>query len=178
MLTDALVRSACIFSCNLFFIGFALPLLRISSLRLMYTSRTISSYSSSPSWFLFSSLFPQSVGGPYIALDTEGVDEARDDQVSNIYVAAFYFTLTTMTSVGYGDIVAKNQAERIYTIFLEFTGAILFAMIIASLTSVVSSMDMNKRKTAEQVRDWGACACLSTFEFFLLRLLSGLDLFN
>ena len=51
-------------------------------------------------------------------------------------MAAFYFTLTTMTSVGYGDIITWNNTERLYVIMCEFFGAIIFATIIASITSV------------------------------------------
>ena len=54
------------------------------------------------------------------------------------YVAAFYFTLTTMTSVGYGDIITWNNTERLYVIMCEFFGAIIFAAIIASITSVIN----------------------------------------
>jgi len=84
--------------------------------------------------------------GPYHAKDTTG-----GELVFSIYIAAFYFCLTTMTSVGYGDIVPHNNTERIYIIMLEFIGAVIFATIIAAITSVVTSMDMNARKTAEQL---------------------------
>jgi hypothetical protein len=68
-----------------------------------------------------------------------------------IYISAFYFALTTMTSVGYGDIITHNNAERIFTVCLQFIGAIIFAMVIAQITAVVSTMDTNARKTAEQL---------------------------
>jgi len=102
-----------------------------------------------PSWLEFDS-FERVDGtviqGPYTASDTEG-----GDNVLSIYIAGFYFCLTTMTSVGYGDISTYNNYERCYVIFLEFCGAIVFASIIAAITSVVTSMDMNARKTAEQL---------------------------
>ena len=53
--------------------------------------------------------------------------------------------------MGYGDITPNNMTERTYTIVLEFVGGMVFASIIAALTSVVTSMDMNTRKTAEQL---------------------------
>eukprot|EP00614_Pseudopedinella_elastica_P009436 CAMPEP_0172599062 /NCGR_PEP_ID=MMETSP1068-20121228/19154_1 /TAXON_ID=35684 /ORGANISM="Pseudopedinella elastica, Strain CCMP716" /LENGTH=747 /DNA_ID=CAMNT_0013399195 /DNA_START=167 /DNA_END=2406 /DNA_ORIENTATION=+ len=94
-----------------------------------------------PSWFDFD------LRGPYVAEDTT----AHSESVGSIYLSSFYFCLTTMTSVGYGDITPRNNGERTYVIVVEFVGAIVFGMIIASLTSVVSTMDSNARKTAEQL---------------------------
>ena len=51
----------------------------------------------------------------------------------------------------YGDIITRNNTERAFTIFLEFVGSFVFAMITAALNSVVTSMDLNARKTAEQL---------------------------
>jgi len=84
--------------------------------------------------------------GEFEASDTTG-----GRHVKSIYLAAYYYTLTTMTSVGYGDIITRNNTERAFTIFLEFVGSFVYAMITAALTSVVTSMDLNARKTAEQL---------------------------
>jgi CRP-like cAMP-binding protein len=86
------------------------------------------------------------LGGGFRAGDTEG-----GPYVDSIYIAAFYYVLTTMTSVGYGDVLPRNDTERIYAIVLEFLGAFIFAVIIANLTAVVTSADTNTRKTAEQL---------------------------
>lgn len=96
-----------------------------------------------PSWL------DDTLHGPYTAKDTTG--KTGDASVNSIYIAAFYFCMTTMTSVGYGDIIPVSNSERIFAMILEFVGAITFAMIIASLTSIITSMDMNTRKTAEQL---------------------------
>lgn len=78
-------------------------------------------------------------------------DTTGGDNVGSIYLAAFYFCLTTMTSVGYGDILPYNNTERAFCVLLEFVGAIVFGLTVASLTSVVTSIDINARKTAEQL---------------------------
>jgi len=87
--------------------------------------------------------------GPFTAEDCTGVNGDRD--AYTIYIAAFYYCLTTMTSVGYGDIITRNTLERLYCIGLEFCGAIVFATIIANITAVVTSMDMNARMVVEQL---------------------------
>jgi len=87
--------------------------------------------------------------GPFVARDTTGA--TGEGNVSTIYISSMYFSLTTVTSVGYGDILAMNDAERVYVIFMEFTGAYIFAMIIGALTTVVTSIDINARNMAEQL---------------------------
>lgn len=84
--------------------------------------------------------------GPFVPEDTEG-----GDRVWSVYLAAFYFTLTTITSVGYGDITVQNNNERKFVVAIELVGGFMFAMIIASLTSVVTSMDMNALVTGQQL---------------------------
>ena len=40
------------------------------------------------------------------------------------YVAGVYWAFTTMTTVGYGDILPQNDIERAFAIFIMFTGAL------------------------------------------------------
>ena len=37
----------------------------------------------------------------------------------NVYVTSYYFTFTTMTTVGYGDIHAFNSLERVINILVQ-----------------------------------------------------------
>lgn len=56
-----------------------------------------------------------------------------------------------MTSVGFGDIFPYNDMERSYVIVLEAVGGFVYAMVIASLTSIVSAMDSNARRVSEKI---------------------------
>jgi hypothetical protein len=44
---------------------------------------------------------------------------------------------TTMTTVGYGDYSANNTIERVYLIFAQLIGVVVFAYISGSLTSIL-----------------------------------------
>ena len=50
------------------------------------------------------------------------------------YVVALYWTATTMTSTGYGDVSAVNNAERILSILAMFFGAGLFVYATTQIT--------------------------------------------
>ena len=61
------------------------------------------------------------INGPFVMKDT-----TAGRHVYSIYLAAFYYALTTMTSIGYGEITPKNNTERLYAVFLEICGAIIY----------------------------------------------------
>ena len=50
-----------------------------------------------------------------------------------IYVAALYFAVMTLTSVGYGDITPQSESEYIGCIFLMLVSGIVWAYILGEL---------------------------------------------
>jgi hypothetical protein len=77
--------------------------------------------------------------------------EAGSAVVMDIYLAAFYYSFTTMTTVGYGDVTPKNSTERIFAICLECLGGFMYAYVISSLTSIVTMEDANAKHTRERL---------------------------
>lgn len=73
------------------------------------------------------------INGHFIMKDTTG-----GKHVYSIYLAAFYYSLTTMTSIGYGEITPTNNVERLFAVFLEIIGAIIYGMYIDSLFTCFS----------------------------------------
>jgi voltage-gated potassium channel Kch len=55
------------------------------------------------------------------------------------YVNSLYFFITTMTTVGYGDIVAITANEKLYVIFSMLLACGVFAYVIGSIGTVISS---------------------------------------
>ena len=52
--------------------------------------------------------------------------------------ASLYWTFTTITTVGYGDLIPKATSERAFAIFAMCIGTGLFGYIISAMTNTLS----------------------------------------
>ena len=66
------------------------------------------------------------------------------DDMSVVYVNAFYFVTTTATTIGYGDIHASARTEKVFVVFLEFIGICIFSAITGNLRRLKRSSNMHK----------------------------------
>ncbi|CEM29188.1 unnamed protein product [Vitrella brassicaformis CCMP3155] len=62
----------------------------------------------------------------------------RDKPIVDQYVASVYWTLTTVATVGLGDVVPTNTYERIYANVLMVMACGTFAMVVGNLTTVAN----------------------------------------
>jgi voltage-gated potassium channel len=73
--------------------------------------------------------------------DTWFTPGLRDDTQVQQYFQAFYFIVTTITTVGYGDMSGSTTAEHMFCTVLMIFGVFLFSTISGSLASVLASID-------------------------------------
>lgn len=66
-----------------------------------------------------------------------------DGSIGRQYLAATYWAVTTMTTVGYGDITPSSDVERVYCILTMAGGVGFFAYYVGSVTAVITSQDLN-----------------------------------
>jgi hypothetical protein len=75
--------------------------------------------------------------------DINWIDEKayEDFSKAELYLSAVYFSVTTITTVGYGDVSGYSNMERIFCIFLMLLGVISFSFSTGSLSSILNSYD-------------------------------------
>ena len=61
-----------------------------------------------------------------------------DNSTLELYSASMYFCITTITTVGYGDISGNNPYERIFCSMLQILGAMGFSYITSIVTDLIS----------------------------------------
>lgn len=57
------------------------------------------------------------------------------------YVKAVYWAMTTLTTVGYGDIAAKTPYQMLFAAFTQLTGVGIFGFILSNVASLLSRLD-------------------------------------
>jgi len=67
-----------------------------------------------------------------------------------LYVVSIYFTLTTVSTVGYGDILPGTEWERLYCTILMLVGVSAFTFISGALSSIISNYDQSQAALQEK----------------------------
>ena len=60
------------------------------------------------------------------------------DYALSIYANAFYFILTTITTVGYGDITGDTTIEYLFSMGVEFIGLTFFSFLTGTISVMFS----------------------------------------
>ncbi|MCB1309632.1 MAG: ion transporter [Leptospiraceae bacterium] len=58
------------------------------------------------------------------------------------YVDALYWTITTLTTVGYGDITPDGRWEKLYTMMVMVAGVGCYGYVIGNIASMLANLDL------------------------------------
>lgn len=84
-----------------------------------------------------------------------------DDDVVEKYMLSLFWTLQTITTVGYGTITLTNSLEKLYAIVVIIIGATIYSFIVGSISSSVHNNEeksiklQNKLKVLKQMGSYG-----------------------
>ncbi len=74
-----------------------------------------------------------------------------DSSNSTKYLTAFYYSLATIISVGYGDITPVSKYEKIYGIILMIVGVCLYSLVLSILSSVFEDILIRERNFKKNI---------------------------
>ncbi|MFI5402244.1 MAG: cyclic nucleotide-binding domain-containing protein [Planctomycetota bacterium] len=57
------------------------------------------------------------------------------------YVSALYWAVTTLATVGYGDVTPSNDAQRLFAILVMLLGVGTYGFIIGNIASILANLD-------------------------------------
>ena len=73
-----------------------------------------------------------------------------DTEFFDIYIAAFYWIITTFTSVGYGDIFGNEPYENLYQMVVEMVGICFFSYMIGTVQSLIQGITEEDFQTQQE----------------------------
>ena len=73
-------------------------------------------------------------------------DIVTDVSTTTVYLDSLYYSVTTLTTVGYGDRVPFTDAEKVMSILCELAGSVIFGIIAGSLSAIAMSETMARRE--------------------------------
>ena len=96
-------------------------------------------------WVFFAS-FREGYEGTWMDNDGHiGID------TNKLYLQSFYWTVTTITTVGYGDVSISTNLEKIFCIILMTMGVVGFGLLSGALTNILQNYDVQNAQFQEKV---------------------------
>ena len=87
-------------------------------------------------WIIVATMTDPKYKGTWVA-----ASDASKLSNPDLYVLSLYWTVTSITTVGYGDISGTNTIERIFCAIVMVIGVIAFSFANGALTSIISASD-------------------------------------
>ncbi|NXU41910.1 KCNH1 protein, partial [Drymodes brunneopygia] len=99
----------------------------------------------------------ESIGTPY-RFNASGFGKWEGGpSKDSVYISSLYFTMTSLTSVGFGNIAPTTDGEKIFAVAMMMIGSLLYATIFGNVTTIFQQMYANTNRYHEMlnsVRDF------------------------
>jgi hypothetical protein len=99
---------------------------------------------------------PSNVPGTQSWLTVGGFDTGTPESQ---YIAALYYAIVTMLTVGYGDIHPTNEQERAFSVFMMLSGGVIFGALLSKVASVIEKRHPQARAFKENMDEVCCCCC-------------------
>ncbi|CAO78717.1 Potassium voltage-gated channel unc-103 [Caenorhabditis elegans] len=75
---------------------------------------------------------------PYTS--TNGTIPTGGPTLKSRYVTSLYFTLSTITSIGFGNVSATTDSEKIFTIIMMILGSLMYASVFGNVSAIIQRL--------------------------------------
>jgi voltage-gated potassium channel len=82
--------------------------------------------------------------------------EGFSDDNLTAYNKAFYWSMTTLTTIGYGDITPSNNISRMFTVVVMVIGVGVYGIIFGNISRVLLNADRHREAKKEKIDDISA----------------------
>ncbi|VUZ47114.1 unnamed protein product, partial [Hymenolepis diminuta] len=80
-----------------------------------------------------------------------GVNLTGGPNRTSIYITSLYFTMSSLTSVGFGNVSPNTVNEKIFSIVSMLVGALMHAAVFGNVTTIIQRM--YTRRSAYQTKN-------------------------
>jgi len=84
--------------------------------------------------------------------------DLQDESTDFLYLTSFYWAITTLTTVGYGDISARTELEMCIAMCWMMFGVGFYSFVVGSFTSALTSLDSKSLLIKERLQVVGLFA--------------------
>ncbi len=74
-----------------------------------------------------------------------------DADMTTRYIRSLYWSVTTLTTIGYGDITPTTNEQTVYTMFVMILGVGIYGYVIGNISSILSNVDIARIKFQDKL---------------------------
>ncbi|XP_038261860.1 potassium voltage-gated channel subfamily H member 5 isoform X2 [Dermochelys coriacea] len=94
-----------------------------------------------------------SIGAPY-RYNTSGSGQWEGGpSKDSLYISSLYFTMTSLTTIGFGNIAPTTDGEKIFSVAMMMVGSLLYATIFGNVTTIFQQMYANTNRYHEMLNN-------------------------
>nr|XP_060610165.1 potassium voltage-gated channel subfamily H member 5 [Anolis sagrei ordinatus] len=95
----------------------------------------------------------ESIGTPYRYNTTGRGQWEGGPSKDSLYITSLYFTMTSLTTIGFGNIAPTTDGEKIFSVAMMMVGSLLYATIFGNVTTIFQQMYANTNRYHEMLNN-------------------------